>query len=88
MKRSTLLAANAAIAAALLAPAIDAQYKIPWSTVDSGGAAASAPTWSLRGSHGQPDAGDQSRGARPHDSHCYLPLLTARDPPEPRCVAS
>jgi hypothetical protein len=59
MNRSILVVA---IAAALWAPAVDAQYKVPWSTIDSGGAAASAPTWSLRGSHGQPDAGDQNAG--------------------------
>ena len=62
MKRSVFLAVNAAIAAALFAPAVDAQYKISWSTIDGGGAASGAPTWSLVGSQGQPDAGDQNAG--------------------------
>ena len=62
MNRSILVAATAAIAVTLLAPAVDAQYKVPWSTIDGGGAPSEAPTWSLRGSQGQPDAGDQNAG--------------------------
>ena len=55
------LAAFAAVG--LLAPEVAlAQYTVPWKTIECGGSGMTAPTWFLRSSQGQVDAGDQSAG--------------------------
>jgi hypothetical protein len=58
---------TAVIAAFLIAPAVFAQsgggYTLTWSTIDGGGATSTGGVYTLRGTVGQPDAGDKLTGS-------------------------